>query len=67
MRSPKVMRAGMGNKNFFIWPNCDLNYPTCIEAKTSNSFTIGNLTEKVESFIRLKFPKLLTVGSICSL
>ena len=21
MRPPKVMRAGTGNKNFFIWPN----------------------------------------------
>ena len=27
MRSLKVMRAGTGNKNFFIWPKCTILTP----------------------------------------
>ena len=39
MSSPKVTRAGTGNKNFFIWPNLAL-------ALISDSPTPGDADEK---------------------
>ena len=44
MRSPKVMRAGTGNKNFFIWPAVHI---TCVYLYL---FLISKLFTKCESF-----------------